>query len=127
MSALLEVSDLHVSYGRLPALQGVDVVVPEGALVALLGPNGAGKSTLLKSIAGLVSPRAGSISLSGNRVDKLSAHQRAARGVCLIPEGRGIFPSLTVSENLQLALNGRFVAIEFKGVDPTHAIFGAGK
>jgi branched-chain amino acid transport system ATP-binding protein len=103
--ALLEVEGLHVSYGRLPALQGVDVVVPEGSLVALLGPNGAGKSTLLKSIAGLVSSRKGSITLGGGRIDKLSAHQRAKRGVCLIPEGRGIFPSLTVSENLQLALN----------------------
>jgi branched-chain amino acid transport system ATP-binding protein len=106
MSALLQVEDLHVSYGRLPALQGVDVVVPEGSLVALLGPNGAGKSTLLKSIAGLVASGSGSIALRGDRIDKLSAHERARRGVCLIPEGRGIFPSLTVSENLQLAING---------------------
>jgi len=80
--------------------------VPEGALVALLGPNGAGKSTLLKSIAGLVSYRTGSITLRDGRIDKLSAHERASAGICLIPEGRGIFPSLTVSENLQLALNG---------------------
>ena len=103
---LLQVEGLHVSYGRLPALQGVDLVVPEGSLVALLGPNGAGKSTLLKSIVGLVDSRRGTISLRGDRIDKLSAHARAKRGVCLIPEGRGIFPSLTVAENLQLALNG---------------------
>jgi branched-chain amino acid transport system ATP-binding protein len=106
MPPLLEVRDLEVSYGRLPALQGIDVVVPEGSLVALLGPNGAGKSTLLKSIAGLVSSRGGTIALSGERIDKLSAHARAKRGVCLIPEGRGIFPSLTVSENLRLAIDG---------------------
>src|SRR2546423_6045896 len=106
MPPLLEVRDLHVSYGRLPALQGVDVVVPEGALVAMLGPNGAGKSTLLKTIAGLVSAKRGSITLAGRRIDKLSAHDRAKRGVCLIPEGRGIFPTLSVAENLQLALNG---------------------
>ena len=104
--ALLEVRDLQVSYGRLPALQGVDVMVPEGSLVALLGPNGAGKSTLLKTIAGLVASQQGSISLRSDRIDKLSAHVRARRGVCLIPEGRGIFPSLTVSENLQLAIDG---------------------
>ena len=106
MSPLLEVRDLQVSYGRLPALQGVDVVVPEGALVALLGPNGAGKTTLLKSIAGLVSSRGGTITLNGERLDKMSAHARARRGVCLIPEGRGIFPSLTVAENLRLAIDG---------------------
>jgi branched-chain amino acid transport system ATP-binding protein len=106
MPPLLEVRDLHVSYGRLPALQGVDVAVPEGSLVALLGPNGAGKSTLLKTIAGLVSSRSGSITLSGDRIDKQSPHQRAKNGVCLIPEGRGIFPSLTVAENLQLAIDG---------------------
>src|SRR2546423_14000621 len=107
MPPLLEVRDLEVSYGRLPALQGVDVVVPEGALVAMLGPNGAGKSTLLKAIAGLVSARGGSITLSGRRIDKEPPHVRAKNGVCLIPEGRGIFPSLTAAENLQLALNGR--------------------
>jgi branched-chain amino acid transport system ATP-binding protein len=106
MPPLLEVRDLHVSYGRLPALLGVDILVPEGSLVALLGPNGAGKSTLLKSIAGLVSARSGSVSLDGQRIDKLSAHARAKRGVCLIPEGRGIFPSLSVAENLQLAIDG---------------------
>src|SRR5256886_16081931 len=94
MPPLLEVRDLHVAYGRLPALQGVDVVVPEGSLVALLGPNGAGKSTLLKAIAGLVSARSGTISLSGRRIEKHSAHARARNGVCLIPEGRGVFPSL---------------------------------
>src|SRR5436309_13042444 len=101
MPPLLEVSDLHVSYGRLPALTGLGLVVPEGSLVAMLGPNGAGKSTLLKAIAGLVGSK-GTITLRGERIDRQSAHARAKRGVCLIPEGRGIFPSLTVAENLKL-------------------------
>ena len=105
MPPLLEVKDLRVSYGRLPALTGVDLVVPEGALVAMLGPNGAGSSTLLKAVAGLVGSK-GTIMLGGKRIDKQSAHTRAKNGVCLIPEGRGIFPALTVSENLKLALNG---------------------
>ena len=105
MPPLLEVRDLHVSYGRLTALTGVDLVVPAGALVAMLGPNGAGKSTLLKAIAGLVGGK-GEIRVAGERVDKLPANRRAKKGICLIPEGRGIFPALTVSENLKLALNG---------------------
>src|SRR5436309_2760721 len=105
MPPLLEVRDLHVSYGRLPALTGVDLMVPEGSLVAMLGPNGAGKSTLLKAIAGLVGCK-GTITVGGERIDRKSAHTRAKRGVCLIPEGRGIFPALTVQENLKLALNG---------------------
>ncbi len=106
MSRSVEVRDLHVSYGRLPALEGVALVVPEGALVGILGPNGAGKSTLLKTIAGLVAPAAGDIRLFGTSIVSLSAHERADRGVCLIPEGRGIFPSLSVADNLRLSLNG---------------------
>jgi branched-chain amino acid transport system ATP-binding protein len=102
----VEVRDLDVSYGRLPALEGVDLVVPEGALVGILGPNGAGKSTLLKAIAGLVAPAAGDIRLSGQSIVSLSAHERADRGICLIPEGRGIFPTLSVADNLRLSLNG---------------------
>src|ERR671930_1579607 len=106
MPPLLEVKNLSVSYGRLPALDDVSLVVPEGSFVGLLGPNGAGKSTLLKTIAGLVSARKGEILLKGKKINKLAAHQRAARGVCLIPEGRGIFPALSVAENLRLALAG---------------------
>jgi branched-chain amino acid transport system ATP-binding protein len=101
---LLEVRDLSVHYDRLPALEGVDLVVPDGTVVALLGPNGAGKSTLLKTVAGLVSPTAGDIRLQGRSVLDAGPHDRTARGICLIPEGRGIFPSLTVADNLRLAL-----------------------
>jgi branched-chain amino acid transport system ATP-binding protein len=110
--ASVEVRDLHVSYGRLPALTGVDLVVPEGALVGILGPNGAGKSTLLKAIAGLVAPAAGDIRLSGQSIVSLSPHERADRGICLIPEGRGIFPTLSVADNLRLSLNGNAARVQ---------------
>jgi branched-chain amino acid transport system ATP-binding protein len=82
----------------------VDLGVPAGSLVALLGPNGAGKSSLLKAVAGLVPARAGRIRLGGEDLTELSAHERAHRGVCLIPEGRGVFPALTVADNLRVAL-----------------------
>jgi branched-chain amino acid transport system ATP-binding protein len=82
----------------------VDLVVPDGCMVGVLGPNGAGKSTLLKAIAGLVRPASGAIFLDGTRIDHLPANAVARRGVCLIPEGRGILPALTVADNLKLAL-----------------------
>jgi branched-chain amino acid transport system ATP-binding protein len=104
MPPLLDVEDLGVDYGRLTALDGVSLAVPASAVVAVLGPNGAGKSTLLKAIAGLVPARAGRVRLNGEPLDGLAAHQRSARGVCLIPEGRGIFPALTVEDNLRVAL-----------------------
>jgi branched-chain amino acid transport system ATP-binding protein len=106
MPPLLDVEELAVDYGRLTALDGVSLAVPAGALVAVLGPNGAGKSTLLKAIAGLVPARAGHVRVNGVTLDGLPAHQRAAQGVCLIPEGRGIFPALTVEDNLRVALGG---------------------
>jgi branched-chain amino acid transport system ATP-binding protein len=106
MPPLLEVEGLTVDYGRLTAIDGVSLAVPAGSLVAVLGPNGAGKSTLLKAIAGLVPARAGSVRLDGTPLDGLPAHERAGRGVCLIPEGRGIFPALTVEDNLRIALGG---------------------
>ncbi|MHB8671015.1 MAG: ABC transporter ATP-binding protein [Acidimicrobiales bacterium] len=106
MPALLEVEGLTVSYDRLRAIEGVDLTVPTGHVVALLGPNGAGKSTLLRAVAGLVPIEEGTLRLSGSRIDDLPANRRAERGVCLIPEGRGIFPSMTVADNLAVALKG---------------------
>jgi branched-chain amino acid transport system ATP-binding protein len=98
--ALLEVRGLRAGYGRTEALRGVDLTVPEGATVVLLGPNGAGKTTLLRAIAGLVPLTGGGVRFRGEDVGRLSPHRRARRGVCLIPEGRGIFRRLTVRENL---------------------------
>lgn len=109
---LLEVEGLSVSYGHMPALRGIDLAVPEGAAVGLLGPNGAGKSTLLKAIAGLVPARSGRILFRGEAIHGLPPHEIAHRGVSLIPEGRGIFPSLTVADNLRVALDGESWANE---------------
>ncbi len=97
---LLELRGVHAGYEGVEALQGIDLVVPGGALVGILGANGAGKSTTLKVIAGLVRPMAGRVFLEGHDVTGASAVQLAQAGVCLIPEGRGIFPNLTVSENV---------------------------
>jgi len=100
--ARLEVRGLRAGYGRTEVLRGVDLAVPEGATVVLLGPNGAGKTTLLRALAGLVPATAGDIVLGGEVLGRLPAHRRARRGVCLIPEGRGIFRRLTVRENLMV-------------------------
>jgi branched-chain amino acid transport system ATP-binding protein len=105
MSLLLEADGVSVAYGRLTALDSVDLAVPEGAVAALLGPNGAGKSTFLKAVAGLVPMRDGSIRLRGEPLDG-PAHHRARQGAFLIPEGRGVFPALTVAENLEVSLFG---------------------
>jgi len=102
--AILDIRSLEVAYDRSLALAGVDLVVPSSAVVGVLGPNGAGKSTLLNAIAGLVRPRAGEMIYDGERIDGRPAHEIARRGVCLIPEGQGILPALTVTDNLKLAL-----------------------
>jgi branched-chain amino acid transport system ATP-binding protein len=100
---LLEAVDLRAGYGTIEVLHGVNLAVPEGSVVALLGPNGAGKSTLLKVCAGLIEPVGGEVRLAGRRVNEISADRRAVLGLCTIPEGRGIFPNLTVRENLLVA------------------------
>jgi branched-chain amino acid transport system ATP-binding protein len=107
LAALLDVRSLGVRYGRSTALQGVDLAVPGGSLVGVLGPNGAGKSTLLRTIAGLVAPSAGSITFDGYRIDGQRPVEIVRRGVSLIPEGRGILPSLTVAENLRVSVNSK--------------------
>ncbi|HEX5265522.1 MAG TPA: ABC transporter ATP-binding protein [Acidimicrobiales bacterium] len=104
--ALLEVTDLHVHYGGLRALSGVSLVVPAGTVVALLGANGAGKTTILRAISGLVRPAAGSVWFDGARVDGRRASHIARMGLVHVPEGRGIFPSLTVRANLRMAVRG---------------------
>ena len=100
--AALEVEKLTVSYGGMRALTDISLTVPAGKAVALLGPNGAGKSTTLRAISGLVRPDSGRIRIGGVRVDRRSAHTIARMGVVHVPEGRGVFPSLSVQENLQM-------------------------
>ena len=99
----LELVDVHAGYGRISVLHGVDLTVPEGSVVALLGPNGVGKTTTLRAIAGLLPCTSGTIRLHGRRIDSRRANTIAARGLVLVPEGRGVFPSLSVEDNLRVA------------------------
>lgn len=100
--ALLELSQVRVHYGAVPALRGVDLEVNQGEIVALLGANGAGKTTTLRSISGLVHPTSGRIVFEGRIIHHLSAHEIVALGLGHVPEGRHIFPRLTVLENLEI-------------------------
>lgn len=97
-----EMVDVTAGYGRVAALRNVSLVVPPGRVVGLLGPNGAGKTTLLRVLSGLIEARSGSVLLDDTDVSGLSAHEVSRRGVCHITEGRCIFPSLTVRDNLRL-------------------------
>jgi branched-chain amino acid transport system ATP-binding protein len=99
---ILEVIDLHAAYGRIEVLRGVDLAVPKGAVMALLGPNGAGKSTLVKVISGQKTQTSGDIHLGGVNVRKATPDELARVGLCTVPEGRSVFPNLTVEENLRL-------------------------
>lgn len=99
---ILEVVDLTAAYGRIEVLRGVDLAVPQGAVMALLGPNGAGKSTLTKVICGQKKPTGGDIHLGGVNVRDASPEELARLGLCTVPEGRSVFPNLTVQENLTL-------------------------
>jgi branched-chain amino acid transport system ATP-binding protein len=100
VASLLEVDAVHVGYGDLPALHGLTVTVAEGETLAVIGANGAGKTTLLKTVAGILRPTRGEVSLDGEPVTRLAAHQRVARGIAMSPEGRRLFASLSVEENL---------------------------
>jgi branched-chain amino acid transport system ATP-binding protein len=116
----LRIDGLDVAYGEHEVLRDVNLRIEQGTVAALLGPNGAGKTTLLRTIAGLLAPRAGSISLEGTDVTRKKASRRARAGICLIPEGRGIFRPLTVRDNLLLQLSGREPA---KGIEPALEAF----
>ncbi len=100
---MLELRNVRAAYERIEVVRGVSLTVGEGEVVALLGPNGAGKSTTLKVAAGLMAPSAGDVFIAGRRVNGARPDDLARAGVCLIPEGRGIFPNLTVRENLRVA------------------------
>jgi branched-chain amino acid transport system ATP-binding protein len=100
---LLELVDVRAGYGAIEVLHGVHLAVPEGTVMALLGPNGAGKSTALKVCGAQLEPMSGEVRLAGRMVNGVAPDELARLGVCTIPEGRGIFPNLTVRENLWLA------------------------
>ena len=99
---MLTIEGVSAGYAGVPVLRDVSLVVPRSSVVALLGPNGAGKTTLLRVASGLLRPAAGRITLDGEDVTGLASHQLAARGLCHVPEGRGVFPPLSVRENLVL-------------------------
>ena len=106
---LLELRGVHAAYGQIEVLHGVDLVVPPASVVALLGPNGAGKTTALSVACGLMAPTAGHVFIAGRDVSGVRAEELARRGVATIPEGKGVFPNLTVKENLLM--------VSYAGVD----------
>ena len=108
---LLEIKDLRVSYGKIEAIKGISLDVKQGEIVTLVGANGAGKTTLLKTISGLLKPSAGVISFEGKDIQTIAPHNRVLEGLCQAPEGRGIFPGMTVLENLEM---GKFARKEWK-------------
>ena len=104
---MLEVEDLHAAYGQLPALRGISLRLGQSETLAVIGANGAGKSTLLKTIAGQMTPTAGAIRFRGRDVTRMPAWQRAREGIVLVPEGRRLFPSMSVEENLLVSAAAR--------------------
>jgi branched-chain amino acid transport system ATP-binding protein len=98
----LEIKDLRVHYGKIEAIKGVSVVVNQGEIVTLIGANGAGKTTILKTISGLRPVSSGSVTFDGVDINKVPAHKRVDLGISQVPEGRGIFPGMTVLENLEM-------------------------
>ena len=99
---ILELFDIHAAYGRIEVLRGVSLSIPHGSVVALLGPNGAGKTTTLKVASGQMEPTSGHVHIGGVHTNKVAPEKLAKAGICTIPEGRGVFPNLTVDENLRL-------------------------
>ncbi len=110
---LLEIDRLEVRYHKVAALKGVSLEVPEGGIITIIGANGAGKSTTLRAISGLVRPSAGEIRFDGERIDALPPERIVARGIAHVPEGRRVFPGLTVEENLR---TGAFLRSDRAGV-----------
>ncbi|MBT9538675.1 ABC transporter ATP-binding protein [Thiobacillus sp.] len=107
MSALLSVSRLSVAYGGIQAVRDLSLEVAPGEMVCLIGANGAGKTTTLKALSGLIAPQSGSVQLDGQPLAGLPAHAIARRGMTLVPEGRGVFPRMTVAENLLMGAYSR--------------------
>jgi branched-chain amino acid transport system ATP-binding protein len=105
--AILEVNNIHTYYGNIHALKGVSLTVEKGEIVTLIGANGAGKTTTLRTISGLLKPREGSITMDGVDLLQYPAHELVYRGIAMVPEGRGVFAKLSVSENLDMGAYSR--------------------
>jgi branched-chain amino acid transport system ATP-binding protein len=122
--SLLELREVDVGYGDLVALQGVSLSVEPGEILSVVGANGAGKTTMLRAISGLLRPRAGEIRFAGDRLDRLPTHAIVERGVVQVPEGRKIFPTLTVLENLELgSYSAKARAERRRSLDRVFALF----
>jgi branched-chain amino acid transport system ATP-binding protein len=111
---LLEISNVHVHYHKVAALKGIDMEVPDGGIVTIIGANGAGKSTTLRAISGLAPVSKGEIVFAGTRIDKLAPEKIVALGIAHVPEGRRVFPDLTVEENLR---TGAFLRKDMAGIE----------
>jgi branched-chain amino acid transport system ATP-binding protein len=104
---MLEARDIHTYYGNIHALKGISLTVEEGEIVTLIGANGAGKTTTLRTISGLLKPRQGSVQLDGDELTAYQAHELVYKGIAMVPEGRRVFTSLSVSENLEMGAFAR--------------------
>ena len=114
--AMLEIKDLEVYYGMIQAIKGISFEVNEGEVIALIGANGAGKTTILHTISGLIAPKKGSITFEGQELTKIPAHKIVENGLAQVPEGRRVFPSLSVLQNLKL---GAYTRKDKKEIDDT--------
>lgn len=119
---MLEIKNLRVNYGGIEAVKGISFEVPEKSIVTLIGANGAGKSTILRSIVGLVKPSAGSISLDGQELTGMDTPDIVARGIALVPEGRHVFPDMTVLENIKIGAYLRNDSID-NDINWVHSLF----
>ena len=113
LNNLLTIDNLKASYGSIRALHGVSLKVPEKSIVTLIGANGAGKSSTLRALSGLIKTKAGTVTYNGEEITNLAPHKIVARGLCHVPEGRMIFPNLTIDENLRM---GAFLRRDTKGI-----------
>lgn len=111
--ALLELDNIHTYYGNIHALKGISLTVDQGEIVTLIGSNGAGKSTTLRTITGLLNPREGTVKLKGEDLAKYKAHDIVYKGIAMVPEGRGIFARLSVTENLDMGAYSRTSKAEY--------------
>jgi branched-chain amino acid transport system ATP-binding protein len=110
---MLKIENLEVAYGNIKAIKGISLEVNQGEIVTLIGSNGAGKSTTLRAISGILKPKSGSITFNGERIDGVEGHDIVAKGICQSPEGRRIFPKMSVDENLDL---GAFLRNDKEGI-----------
>mgnify|MGYP006268890607 CR=1 FL=1 len=117
---LLEVNDLHVFYGRIEAIKGISFSVGEGEVVTLIGANGAGKTTTMRTISGVRPVAQGSVTFEGRDITRMAPHERVKLGICQAPEGRGIFPGMTVRENLDMGTYVRGGTAAQKAADLEH-------